>query len=158
MRFIKYALYILFILVLQTVIFPRLNFFGVVPDLVLISVIVGAIVGAALPSNIFTAILALLQDLLSAGPYLNTIMKMIVSNIAGRLKAGFVDDDYSLAAGLVALCTPLYVLSEGLVVCFFFDRPVSPGYLVWRMSAETIYNLLLLPLLFPLVKALNDAD
>jgi rod shape-determining protein MreD len=158
MRFIKYGFYILAILVLQTVIFPRLNFFGAVPDLVLVSVIAGALAGEALPSNIFAAVLALCQDLLSAGPYLNTIIKIIANNIAGRLHDGFVGDDYALAAGLVALFTPLQAIVEGLIVCFFFGRQFSPGYLAWRLVADTIYNLLLLPLIFPLVKALNDAE
>ena len=158
MRFIKYGLYILAILVLQTVIFPRLNFFGALPDLVLVSVIAGAIAGEALPSNVFAAALALSQDLLAAGPYLNTIIKIIVNNIAGRLHDGFVGDDYALAAGLVALFTPLQAIVEGLIVYFFFGRQFSPAYFVFRLAAETVYNLLLLPLIFPLVKALNDAE
>ncbi len=154
MRFIKLAGYVVAVIVLQTVVFARLNFLGVMPDLVLVSVIAFAVAGERVPSNLFAAGLAWLQDLLSAGFYLNTVIKLIVNNVIVAVKDNYSGDAYSLAAGLVALFTPLQLVVEGLVVYFFLGGSFSPGYFVFRLVAGTIYNLILVPPVFSVVREL----
>jgi len=154
MRFVKLAGYIIAVLVLQTVVFARLNFLGVMPDLVLVSVIAFAVAGERVPSNLFAAGLAWLQDLLSAGYYLNTIVKLVVNNIIVAVRDNYSGDDYSLTAGLVALFTPLQLIAEALIVYFFLAGRFSPAYFAFKLVAATLYNLLLVPLVFPVVRGL----
>lgn len=144
--------YMLAILILQTVVFPRLNFMGVVPDLILVSVIVFAVVEERNPSTLFAAVLSFLQDLFSAGVYLNTIAKTIISNLISSVKEGFVGDEYSLCLLLVLIFSPLYILVEGGVLYFFFQKQFGLFYFIFRMVAATIYNLALVPILFPIVR------
>jgi rod shape-determining protein MreD len=157
MRVLKTSGFILAVIILQTVVFARLNFLGVMPDLVLVSVIAFAVLGERTPANFFAAGLALLQDLLSAGIYLNTIIKLVVNNIIGGVKENYSGDEYSLTVSLVALFTPVQLIIEAAIIYFFLAGRFSPVYLLFRLFCATIYNLMLVPLIFPLVKELNRA-
>ena len=158
MRFLKTAGYILAVVILQTVVFARLNFLGVMPDLVLVSVIAFAVLDDRLPSNIFSSFISLVQDLLSTGIYVNTIINLVVSNIVNSVKEGYSGDDYSLMLGLVALFTPLHLMIEGALAYFFFGRQFSLLYFIFKLFVGTIYNLVLAPILFPVIKELNRVD
>lgn len=158
MRFFKILLYILVVFVLQTVVFSRINFMGVVPDLVLVSIVIFAVLEERNPATFFAASFAFIQDIFSSGIYLNTILKTIVSNVISSLKEEFIGDEYTFAAGMVAVFTPLYVLTEGLILLFVFHKEYSLPYFIFRMAAATIYNLVLLPVLFPIVKVITHAE
>jgi len=153
MRFLKLFLYILTILVLQTVIFSRLNFMGVSPDLALVSVIIFAVLEERSPSTLFAAAISFVQDCLSVGPYLNTAFKTVISNVISSVRERFVGDEYSFAAGMVAIFTPAYILAEVFFLYFVFQKEIGLLHLVIKIAVGTIYNLLLVPLLFPAVKA-----
>ncbi|OGB88818.1 hypothetical protein A2625_02095 [candidate division WOR-1 bacterium RIFCSPHIGHO2_01_FULL_53_15] len=155
MRIVKIAVFGLSVIGLQTTVFARLNFFGVIPDLVLVSVIAFAVVSQKTPANLFSASLAFVQDCLSFGLYLNTIIKVVINNIVAGVKDGYVGDEYALTAGLVAVFTPAYLLIEGAVYYFFLAKQLSPGYFIFKMFIATIYNLMLVPLIFPLVSEIN---
>ena len=158
MRFLKLAAYILAVIVLQTVIFPRLSFMGVYPDLILVSVIAFAVLAERNAATLFSGSLAFLQDVFSAGIYLNTIVKVIVSNAVCSLKEEFMGNEYSLTAGLVAALTPLIILTQAGILFFFFEKDLNWPYLVFSLAATTLYNLLMVPLLFPVVKRIASGD
>jgi rod shape-determining protein MreD len=138
--------------VLQTTVAARLNFRGVAPDLVLVSIIAFAVLEERPRATFFAFAASLLQDVLSVGIYLNTIIKTLVSTIISTLKERFGGEEYSLVVALVAIFTPLYVLTEGLILYFFFQKTVSHFYLLFKVVVATVYNLILVPLLFPLLK------
>ena len=74
MRFFKVCLYLAAVIILQTVFFPRLGFFGVSPDLILVSVIALAVLAERTPATLFAAAAAFIQDLLLAGCFFhNTV-------------------------------------------------------------------------------------
>jgi len=158
MRFLKLAAYILAVIILQTVIFPRLSFMGVYPDLILVSVIAFAVLAERNSATLFSGSLAFLQDISSAGIYLNTIVKVIVSNVVCSLKEEFMGNEYSLTAGLVAALTPLILITQAGILYFFFEKNLSWSYLIFSMAATTVYNLLMVPLLFPVVKRMVSGD
>lgn len=155
MRPVKTAFFILAVIILQTVVFARLNFLGVVPDLILVSVIAFAVTAEHLPANIFSGAIAFLQDLLAGGFYLNTIIKVVAANVVSAVKAGFVGDDYALAAGLTALFTPIHLVIEGAVYYFFLAKQFSFFFFIFKVFVATIYNLLLAALVFPVVREIN---
>ncbi|MFA4844457.1 MAG: rod shape-determining protein MreD [Candidatus Margulisiibacteriota bacterium] len=156
MRAFKIGLYLSAVLLLQTVILPRFNFLGVVPDLVLVTVVFYAVLLERTPATLLSALAGFLQDILACPFYLNTIIKTITGAAANTFRERFMGDEYTLIAGLVALFTPLSVLAEGLTLHFIFHREFSLWYFIFRLVAETVYNLILVPLLYPLVRVTLD--
>ena len=158
MRFLKIVLSVLGILLLQTVVFPRLNFFGVMPDLVLVSAIVFAVFEERNPATLFSAGVGFLQDLFSTGGYYNTLIKVVAGNVISNIKDEFAGEEYSFAVTLVAVFTPIIFAVQGAFFFFFLDKHFSWSYLIFKLVFGTAYNLILLPVLFPLVKALTRGD
>ena len=156
MRALKISLYLGAVLLLQTVLLPRFSFFGVVPDLVLVTVVFYAVLLERTPATLLSALIGFLQDVLTWPFYLNTIIKTVAGAAVQTLRERFVGDEYTLIVGLVALLTPLSVLVEGATLHFVFQREFSLFYFVFRLVAETLYNLLLVPLLYPLVQVTLD--
>lgn len=148
MRYLKILLYLLAVLLLQTVVLPRLNFFGVIPDLFLVSAIVFAVLEERTPATLFSASAGFIQDLFSAGVYFNTIVKIMASNLVSSIKEEFMGDEYQLATVLVVLFTPAILIIEGLL-----NAP-APYYFVFRMIATTLYNLLVFPLAYKVLKGI----
>jgi len=158
MRFIKYLIYILVVAVFQTVILPKFALLGIVPDLFLVSVIVFSVLKERTTSVLFSAGAGFVQDLLASGLYLNTIIKTLVSGVVNYFKEDFNGDEYSLAAIAVAVATPIIIIGEWLVLSCFFGQQVSWSYFILRITAGTIYNLLVLPIIFPLIKGLTNDE
>jgi rod shape-determining protein MreD len=158
MRAIHFALLLLSLLLLQTVVVPRLAFLGVTPDLILVAVIIFAVLGKKEEAMIFAALAACGQDLLGRGWFLETVLKVTLTAVIANFRAEFGGDEYNLAAGLVALITPLYLLLELGVPLLLYGRGVDPRFVLLQLIAGTIYNLLMVPLLYPLVRRLVNAD
>jgi rod shape-determining protein MreD len=151
-HYLKILLYLLAVLLLQTVVLPRLNFFGVIPDLFLVSAIVFAILEERTPATFFSAAAGFIQDIFSFGAYLNIVVKVMASNIVSSLKEEFMGDEYQLAAGLVALFTPAILIMEGLFFYFWSAEVSAPLYFIFRLIAATLYNLLVFPLVYKALK------
>jgi rod shape-determining protein MreD len=155
MRLLLSGLYILIIILLQTVVFSRINLWGVVPDLVLVSVILFAVQNGEKKSALFAAAGGFLQDVLSFGIYINTILKVVVAALVGAVKESFMGNEYYFVAVLVAVFTPLSMLAEAGVLLVFLDKQIELYPLFLNMAIATLYNLVLVPILFPLVKRLS---
>ncbi len=158
MRFLKLLFYILVVSVLQTVVLSRLSFMGAAPDLVLVSVVAFAVLEERTPATLFSAAQGFLQDLFTSGIYLNVIIKTVVSNVIASVKEGFMGDEYGFTAGMVAVFTPVCILLEALVISMIFQKQYDPVFIVFKMAAATIYNLVLVPAVFPAVKWAAHAD
>ncbi|MFH1347134.1 MAG: rod shape-determining protein MreD [Candidatus Margulisiibacteriota bacterium] len=157
MRLIKITLYLLAILVLQTVVFARLNFFGAVPDLVLVSVIIFAVLQERSAAILFAAAAGFVQDILSFGVYINVVSKVLASTLVTVIKESYRVDEYSLAAGLVAILTPSLLVAEGVIFYFVSGRQIDIQHLLISVILATIYNLILVPVLLPVArKILHD--
>jgi hypothetical protein len=143
------------VMLLQMVVLARLNFLGIAPDLILVSVIAFAVVSPKMPANLFSASLAFAQDLLSTGLYLNTVIKVIFNNAVLAVKDGYLGDEYALTAGLVALFSPLQLIASGAVYYFFLGHEFSLPAFIFRLFIFTLYNLMLVPLIFPLIRELS---
>jgi len=152
MRIFKFALYILLIIVLQSVVFSRLNLWGASPDLVLISVIIFSVLGAEVPALLFAALSGFLQDIFSFGLYFNTISKVVISKIVSILRESFIGDRYSLAFGLVAVFTPLSLMGEGVV---FWGKDINLVGFSLKLLLTTLYNLVLVPICYFIINKLG---
>ncbi|HVN67893.1 MAG TPA: hypothetical protein VMT55_05925 [Candidatus Sulfotelmatobacter sp.] len=154
----KIVLYFICLAVGQTVIAARLGFLGVYPDLWLVSAVAFAVLSGRGEATFFSGAAGFLQDLLAAGPYVNTIVKLAVANVVSSVKEEFMGDEYSFTAGMVALFVPLLLVLRALLFLLFFGRPFGLPALLFQMAGQTAYSLLFVPLIFPLVKTLTDGD
>lgn len=156
MRVFKIGLYFSAVLLLQTVISPHFSFFGVVPDLILVTVVVYAVLLDRTPATLWSALGGFMQDVFSFPFCLNTIIKTIVGASVGAIRERFIGEEYSLVIGLVAFFTVFSVLAEGLTIHYLWHRDFSPFYFFGRLIAETVYNLILVPLFYPLARVTID--
>ena len=155
MRLFKIIVYLLIILALQTVVFARLNFFGVTPDLILVSVIIFSVFSNSRNAILFAAASGFLQDILATGLYLNTLVKVLAATVVSIFRESFLGNEHSLAAGMVILLTPATLLFEALVYYYFLGLELNAMFLFMNIFVGTVYNLLLLAILFPIVKVLS---
>ena len=155
MRWFLIVFYILFIAVLQTVVFARLSVFGVSPDLILVSVVGFAVLDQKQRSTVIAAGAGFIQDILSFGVYLHTITRVVISSLISAVKESFAGSEYFLAAVFVALFTPLALVVEGGFHAFFGGRHIDLIPLLSSILIATLYNLLMVPFLFPIIKRLT---
>lgn len=156
MRAFKVGLYFSVVLLLQTVLSPHFSFLGVGPDLILVTVVIYAVLLDRTPATFWSALGGFLQDVLSFPGCLNTIIKTIVGASVGAIRERFIGEEYSLIIGLVAFFTVFSVLAESLTIHYLWHRDFSPGYFLGRLIAETAYNLILVPLFYPLARVTLD--
>ncbi|MEA3493200.1 MAG: rod shape-determining protein MreD [Candidatus Margulisiibacteriota bacterium] len=157
MTFLLASIYILVVLMFQAVIFARLNLFGVVPDLILVSVIIYSVFNSQQRSAIFSAGAGLLQDLLSFGVYFNTIVKVLVSLVVNLLKENFMGNEFVFSVVLVVVFTPLSRLFEIGILYFFGRARFDCYFIITNAILATVYNMLFVPVLFPIVKRISHA-
>ena len=147
--------YILGAIILQTTIFARLNLFGVVPDLVLVSVIIFSVLNSGRKPIVFSAAAGFLQDVVSFGMYLNTIVKVLVSVCVEIVKESFIGSEFVLSLILVLVFTPLSLFFEAVVFVFFGIRQVAFGDLIINILSASLYNLAAVPILFPILRKIS---
>ncbi len=157
MYLLMIVIYTLLVIVLQTVVFARLNFFGISPDLILVSVISFAVLERRSRATLFAAGSSFLQDILSFGIYMHTITRVVVCSLVSTVKESFAGSEYSLIAGLVMFFTPLILIIEGGFYWLFGGRPIDIRQLLLTIFVATFYNLVMVPIIFPIVKKLSHA-
>jgi len=157
MRLLIIAIYVVLVIVLQSVVFARLNLFGVSPDLVLISVVSFAVLQNRGKATVFAASAAFLQDILSFGVYLNTVTRVLISALANNIKDSFAGNEYALTIGLVLFLTPVVMLLESGFYVFFQGRQVDPLWLLPTIALAAFYNMALSLFIFPVVKMISHA-
>jgi rod shape-determining protein MreD len=151
MRFVKIVLFLLSVIVLQTVAAARFNFLGVFPDLVLISVIIFSVLEEEIPAVILAALFGFAQDLLTGGIYINTLLKTSLCLAINIIKERFSGEENTLIYGLTATVSPLFIIISGVVQLVGGAR-LDLFYFIFTLFAGTLYNLLLVPLLLPLIR------
>jgi rod shape-determining protein MreD len=151
MRFVKIAFFLLSVVVLQTVAAARLNFLGVLPDLILVSVIIFAVLEEETPAVVLAALFGFAQDLLACGIYVNTLLKTLLCLVISIIKERFSGEATSLIYGLTAAVSPLFIIISGMLQLAGGAR-LDLFYFIFTLLAGTLYNLLLLPFLLPIVR------
>ena len=157
-RALKLSLLVLALVVVQTTLLARLNFFGVMPDLSLVAVIIYASLSPRQFANVFAAGAGLIQDALATGIYIHTLLSVLLSNIICNLKEGYIGDDYRFVLGLVLVVSPCAILLESAYQLFVLKHLFSPYYFVFRLIAGTGYNLLFVPLLYPFLRQISRGE
>lgn len=151
MRLIRVFIFFLGLIVLQTVAAARLNFLGVFPDLILVSVIIFAVLEDETLAVVLAALFGFAQDLLACGIYVNTLLKTLLCLVISIIKERFSGQDTALIYGLTAAVSPLFIIISGISQLAGGAR-LDLFYFIFTLLAGTLYNLLLLPLLLPLIR------
>jgi len=155
MRYLKLAIFVILLLVLQIGVFSRLIIFGVVPDLILVAVVTFTVINQDEESILFAAGSSLFQDLLSYGLYLNLILKVVYSATTNAIKKSFMGSDFLLAAGVLVIFTLITFILNGIIFPLLGSKGID--YLAWLLStlSASLYNLLFLPIIFAILKDLS---
>jgi rod shape-determining protein MreD len=146
------VLFILTITVLQTVVFARFCLWGYTPDLILVSVIIFSVLKNARYSLPLSFGLGFLEDLLSAGAFINTLSKTFFSVIIGFLKENYEEQEYPFAAVLVLIFTPLSLIFEAVWSWVIFQRNLVVVQLSIAITLTTFYNMLVFPFLYYVIQ------
>lgn len=152
MRIFKLFIYILAIIILQSVFFARLNLWGVSPDLVFVSVVVFAVLNRVRRTVLFAGVASLLQDVLSFGIYIHTITNLLVCMIINFIGDEFEGNEFFFAAGAVVVFTPIVFLLQSSVMIMFFNRPFNLLPFLLEIVLLEVYNLLVFPIVFALLR------
>lgn len=143
--------------VLQTVVLARLNFFGSVPALILIGVIILAVIEGGPRAYAIAIIFGLLLDFCSVGPYWQFIVTVAACALVINLKNRLVGDDYSLALKFVVLLVPAWLVLEAAWLVLGLGRELNPWAVFFRLFLTTLYSLIFVPLIYPLMEQIiND--
>jgi hypothetical protein len=148
MRFFKLLFFVLAILLLQTVLFPRLPVFGAFPDLVMVCAVCATAASGSASALALVILLSFFQDLLSAGIYINTAGKLLLSALVIRVKERFLGDSRSLSLWLVLIGSPLLIGVEAGVHSLLYQSAFAFFPLLFRVVITTLYNLALTPLIY----------
>lgn len=98
-----------------------------------------------------------MQDVLSFGIYLNTIVKIVISLIVNLLKENFMGNEFIFSVILVVVFTPLSRLFEVGILYFFGGSQFDYYSIIVNTILATVYNMLFVPVLFPIVKRISHA-
>ncbi|MBI5399146.1 rod shape-determining protein MreD [Candidatus Saganbacteria bacterium] len=157
MRWLKLSLYLLGLVICQTVLLPQLIFFGVIPDVFLISIIVFTVIDHGVEPIFFAFLAGFFQDLSAVGPYFYTMSRTLVAGGAAMVRQSFLGDEQALILALVAFLTPLLLVGQIILFGIGGEISRSPVAFSFKIIAATIYNLFLAPLiLFLLRRMLNE--
>ncbi len=152
MRFLLLTVYVLLITVLQTVVFSRLQIFGVSPDLFLVSVIIYAVFETGSRSLGVALLFGLIKDLLSFGSYFNAFTKVLVALVINLSKEKFVWNKLLLCLSFVLIISPVLFVFQGILSFNDQINEIIWAQFILKTSIATVYNLLSVFMLYPIVK------
>lgn len=154
-RLALFALVILTAVILQTAVFARLSLFRVSPDLILVAVIAAALVeGPAIGATAgFGG--GLLRDLLLDAPRgLTGLAYLIVAYAIGSVRPYVQSTSVFVPVAGVFLGT-LCATSLYIVLSVLLGQPAGPaGAVVQEVVLTAVYNTLLVPFVYPVVRKL----
>jgi len=153
MKLLKIALSILLIYLFQVTIFSRLSVFGVKADILLIVTTLFAVTYGAEEGFLMGLYCGLVQDIFGGSFYMQTVSKAVLGFLIGTFKESVFGTEEGVALTAVAVATVTNFILELMMLFFFFGRPIaSPLALMSALIISCLYNSLLAPIFFPMVK------
>ena len=154
MKALKIFLLLIFVYLLQILIVSRFAFFGVRADLILIVTTLFAVTYGPEDGSAIGLFFGIMQDLLGGVMYVNTFSKAILGFLVGTFKESVLGTEESVAVSAVCVATVTNFLLELVILYFFFGKPLaSPFTLFFVLLISCIFNSVLAPICFPMVRA-----
>jgi len=153
MKIFKIVSSIILIYLLQVTIFSRLTVFGVKADLLLIFTTLFAVTYGAENGFLIGLLCGLVQDVLGGSFYIQAFSKAILGFLMGTFKESVFGTEEGVALTAVFVATVTNFILETVMLFFFFGKPfASPLVLAEVLVISSLYNSLLSPLFYPIVK------
>jgi len=153
MKTLKIALSIIFVYLLQITIVSRLSVFGVKADLLLIITTLFAVTYGAENGFFVGMLCGLVQDVFGGSFYMQLVSRALLGFLIGTFKESVFGTEESVAFMAVFVATVTNFVLETVILFFFFGRPfASPLILAATLIISCLYNSLLAPLFYPLVR------
>lgn len=153
MKTFKVAVSIFLIYLLQVTIFSRLTVFGVKADLLLVVTTLFAVTYGAENGFLIGLFCGLVQDVFSGPFYIHSFSKALLGFLMGTFKESVFGTEEGVAVTAVLVATATNFILEAVILFFFFGRPfASPFVLAAVLIISCLYNSLLAPLIYPIVK------
>jgi rod shape-determining protein MreD len=149
------SLLTLAIVVMQTAFFPRLGLL-IKPDLFLVMVVAYTLVGGIKSGTIAGFALGLVEDLLSGGFIgVNTMTKSLLGFSIGLLEKHIFHDQVFIPSLLTFISTILNNVL-GMLIIQSFDQRFTMFPPLGRLAALALFNALLAPLIFIIVRRMEN--
>ncbi len=158
MKALKLILMLIGVYLLQVIVISRFTVFGVRADLPLIVTTLFAVTYGA--EQGFTAgfLFGFIQDILGGVLYISTFSRAILGFLVGTFKESVLGTEETIAVSAVFVATVTNFLLELVILFFFFGKPLaSPFVLIVTLIISCVFNSVLAPLLFPVVRAASRA-
>jgi len=130
-RFVKYALMFVFLILLQTTLIPLLSIQDIYPDLLLIGVVITGIRHGATPAILAGCVVGFVQDAAVTQLYgLSSLAKSVAGFVAGYFSREKLKYNFQVTLGVVA-ATALTntVLYQAI---YYFSSNISVGWIILR--------------------------
>jgi rod shape-determining protein MreD len=158
MKTLKIALTIFLVYLLQATIVPRLAVFGVSADLFVIIITLFSVAYGAESGFLVGLFCGLVQDIFAGPFFFRSATKAILGFLMGTFKESVFGTEEGVALTAVAVATVTNFILEAVTLYFFFGRPLaSLPALAAGLAISCLYNCLLAPLFYPLVKSASRA-
>jgi rod shape-determining protein MreD len=153
MKTLKIALSIILVYLFQITIVSRLTVFGVRADLLLIITTLFAVSYGAENGFMIGLICGIVQDVFGGSFFIQTASRSLLGFLIGTFKESVFGTEEGVAFMAVFVATVTNFILEAVILFFFFGRPfASPLVLILTLFISCLYNSLLAPLFYPLVK------
>lgn len=153
MKLLKFSLTLILIYLVQVIVIARFAIFGVRADLLLIVSTLFAVTFGAEKGFMIGAVCGFIQDIFGGMFYINTISKGLLGFLVGTFKESVLGTEEAVALIAVFVATVTNFIFEIVLLFFFFGRPIaSPGVLFSTLILACLYNSILTPVLYPLVR------
>jgi rod shape-determining protein MreD len=157
MRYFKTFLLLFLVYIFQTVVMSRFSILGVNADLLLIMTVFFAINYGVEDGFVAGLISGLLLDVFGGYHLVHTISMSVLGFLLATFKESVLGTEDAVALSAVAVATVTNFLFELILFFFFFGKPLgAPLYIVPMLFLSVIYNSLLTPLLYPLMRRLMN--
>jgi rod shape-determining protein MreD len=142
-RFVKYALMFIFLILLQTTLIPLLSIQDIYPDLLLIGVVITGIRHGATPAILAGCVVGFVQDAAVTQLYgLSSLAKSVAGFVAGYFSREKLKYNFQVTLAVVA-ATALTntVLYQSL---YYFSSNINIGWIILRyMIPHFIYTVII---------------
>jgi rod shape-determining protein MreD len=142
-RFVKYALMFIFLILLQTTLIPLLSIQDIYPDLLLIGVVITGIRHGATPAILAGCVVGFVQDAAVTQLYgLSALAKSLAGFVAGYFSREKLKYNFQITLGVVAATALTNTVLYQFI--YYFSSNINVGWIILRyMMPHFIYTVII---------------
>ena len=158
-RAIAWAVVVVTALLLQSTVFAQIQLGGATPELMYLITVIMAMLEGPQAGAISGFAAGMGQDFLLNQPKgINALTLTIVGYVVGRVRQYIVTPSPLLPVLLVAASTAGGIIFYGFVAYLLGQLPEGIGYMLKTAVLSALYNALLTPLVYPVLRRVAEAS